>query len=178
MNIGVVASLIICAWLAVCAAYDLKSRAVPAWLTLPGLFVALLLKEANGELALVAFVGLVFVLSDLPMLLRGLVCLLLTALFVLALLTTADVVSAELSMLAILSIWLCWKFNILGGADAQVLAALILLYGPEILVPVALKNAIQGVVGIVMKRKTIPAMLSILAGACVFFAAQALQTTF
>ena len=176
MNIGVVGSLLVCAWLAICAACDLKSRTVPAWLTLPGLFIALLSKEASGELALVAFVGLVFVLSDLPLILRGLVCLLLTALFVLALLTTADVVSAELSMLAILSIWLCWKFNILGGADAQVLAALILLCGPEILVPVALMNAIQGLVGMVMKRKTIPAMLSILAGACVFFAAQALQT--
>ena len=176
MKIEVVASLIICAWLAVCAGYDLKCRSVPAWLTLPGLFIALLLKEASGELALVAFVGLVFVISDMPMLLRGLVCLLLSALFVLALLTTADPVSAELSMLAILSIWLCWKFNILGGADAQVLAALILLCGPEILVPVALMNAIQGLVGMVMKRKTIPAMLSILAGACVFFAAQALQT--
>ena len=176
MNIGVVGSLLVCAWLAICAAYDLKSRSVPAWLTLPGLFVALLLKEANGELALVAFVGLVFVISDLPSILRGLICLMLTALFVLALLTTADVVSAELSMLAVLSIWLCWKFNILGGADAQVLAALILLYGPEILVPVAFMNAIQGLVGMVMKRKTIPAMLSILAGACVFFTAQALQT--
>ena len=176
MNIGIAGSLLVCAWLAVCAVCDLKSRTVPAWLTLPGLFIALLLKEASGELALVAFVGLVFVLSDLPWFLRGLVGLLLTALFVLALLTTADVVSAELSMLAILSIWLCWKFNILGGADAQVLAALILLCGPEILVPVALMNAIQGLVGMVLKRKTIPAMLSILAGACLFFVSQALQT--
>ncbi len=176
MNLGSVGSLLVCAWLAVCAAYDLKSRAVPAWLTLPGLFIALLLKEASGELALVAFVGLVFVISDLSGILQSLAIFLLTTLFVLALLTTADVVSAELSMLAILSIWLCWKFNILGGADAQVLAALILLCGPEILVPVALMNAIQGVVGMVMKCKTIPAMLSILAGACVFFASQALQT--
>ena len=178
MNPGMAGSLLVCAWLAICAACDLKSRTVPVWLTLPGLFIALLLKEASGELALVAFVGLVFVLSDLPLILRGLVCLLLTALFVLALLTTADVVSAELSMLAILSIWLCWKFNILGGADAQVLAALILFVGPEIVVPVALMNAIQGLVGMVLKRKTIPAMLSILAGACVYFAVQALQTTF
>jgi len=178
MNIGVAGSLLICTWLLVCAAYDLKSRTVPAWVTLPGLFIALLLKEASGELALVAFVCLVFVLSDLSLILRSLVCLLLSALFVLALLKTADPVSAELSMLAILSIWLCWKFNILGGADAQVLAALILLCGPEILVPVALMNAIQGLVGMVLKRKTMPAMLSILAGACVFFAARALQTTF
>jgi len=176
MNIGGVGSLIICIWLAICAAYDLKSRTVPAWVTLPGLFIALLLKEASGELALVAFVCLVFVLSDLPLVLSWVVCLLLSALFVLALLTTADPVSAELSMLAILSIWLCWKFNILGGADAQVLAALILLCGPEIIVSVAVMNAIQGLVGMVMKRKTIPAMLSILAGACIFFAAQALQT--
>ena len=118
-------------------------------------------------------VALVFVLSDLPFLLRGLVCLLLTALFVLALLTSPEPVSAELSMLAILAIWLSWKFNILGGADAQVLAAMILVCGPAILVPVALMNAIQGLAGLIMKRKTIPAMLSILAGACVFFAAGA-----
>jgi Flp pilus assembly protein protease CpaA len=175
MNIGMAGSLIICAWLAVCTAHDLKSRAVPAWLTLPGLFITLLLKETSGELALVAFVALVFVLSDLAPILRGLVCLLLSALFVLALLTSADPVSAELSMLAVLSIWLCWKFNILGGADAQVLATLILLCGPAIIVPVALMNAIQGLAGMILKRKTIPAMLSILAGACVFFAAQALQ---
>ena len=176
MNIGTAGSLIICTWLVVCTAYDLKSRAVPAWLTLPGLFIALLLKESGGELALVAFVAFVFVLSDLAPLLRGLACLLLSALFVLALLTSTDPVSAELSMLSILSIWLCWKFNILGGADAQVLAALILLCGPDIIVPVALMNAIQGLAGIILKRKTIPAMLSILAGACFFFAGQALQT--
>ena len=175
MNIGMAGGLIICIWLTVCAVYDLKSRSVPAWLTLPGLFIALLLKESSGELALVAFVALVFVLSDLAPILRGLVFLLLSALFVLALLTSADPVSAELSMLAILSIWLCWKFNILGGADAQVLAALILLCGPGIIVPVALMNAIQGLAGMILKRKTIPAMLSILAGACFFFAAQALQ---
>ena len=175
MNIGMAGGLIICIWLTVCAVYDLKSRSVPAWLTLPGLFIALLLKESSGELALVAFIALVFVLSDLTPLLRGLVCLLLSALFVLALLTTADPVSAELSMLAVLSIWLCWKFNILGGADTQVLAALILLCGPSIIVPVAMVNAIQGLAGMILKRKTIPAMLSILAGACFFFAGQALQ---
>ena len=178
MNIGALGSLLVCVWLAVCAVYDLKSRTVPAWLTLPGFFIALLLKEASGELALVAIVGLVFVLSDLSGILQYLAIFLLTTLFMLTLFTTENVVSAELSMLAILSIWLCWKFNILGGADAQVLAALILFVGPEIVVPMALMNAIQGLVGMVMKRKTIPAMLSILAGACVFFAAQALQTTF
>lgn len=176
MNIGVVGSLFVCIWLAVCAVYDLKSRTVPAWLTLPGLFIALLLKEASGELALVAFVGLVFVLSDLSGILQYLAIFLLTTLFMLTLFTTENVVSAELSMLAIFSIWLCWKFNILGGADAQVLAALILFVGPEIVVPMALMNTIQGLAGMVLKRKTIPAMLSILAGACVFFAAQALQT--
>jgi len=168
-------ALAILVWLAGCALYDLKRRSVPAWLTLPGLFVALLLKESSGELALVAFVALVFVLSDLPFLVRGLVCLLLTALFALALITSADPVSAELSMLAILAIWLSWKFNVLGGADAQVLAALILLCGPAIIVPVAVMNAIQGLAGLIMKRKTIPAMFSILAGACVFYAAQALS---
>jgi Flp pilus assembly protein protease CpaA len=174
MNLGMAGSLIVCAWLAACAVHDLRSRTVPAWLTLPGLFIALLLNEAQGELALVAFVALVFVLSDLPLFLRGLVCLLLLALFVLALLTSADPVAAELSMLAVLSIWLSWKFNLLGGADAQVLAALILFCGPAILVPVALMNAIQGLAGMLMKRKTIPAMLSILTGACVFFAVQTL----
>jgi len=175
MSLAAVEALAILVWLAVSAFYDLKSRSVPAWLTLPGLFIALLLKETSRELALVAFVALVFVLSDLPFLLRGMICLLLTALFVLALFTSADPVLAEFSMLAILAIWLSWKFNILGGADAQVLAALILLCGPAIIVPVAVMNAIQGLAGLIMKRKTMPAMLSILAGACIFFAAQAIS---
>jgi Flp pilus assembly protein protease CpaA len=169
--------LLLCVWLAACAASDLKSRSVPAWLTLPGLFLALFYQEVRGELALVAFVALVFVLTDVPRWSQGLLSLLLTTLFVLALLTSADPVAAELSMLATLALWLSWKFKVLGGADAQVLVALMLFCGPAVLVPVVFLNGLQGLAGLLLKRPTIPAMLSILVGTGVFFAAQLLQTS-
>jgi Flp pilus assembly protein protease CpaA len=166
-------SLLLGLWLALCAGFDLKSRSVPAWLTLPGLFLALFFQETRGELALVAFVALVFVLTDVPRWAQGLLCLLLTALFVLALLTSADPVAAELSMLATLALWLSWKLGVLGGADAQVLVALILFCGPAVLVPVVFLNGLQGLAGLLLKRPTIPAMLSILAGTGVFLLAKA-----
>jgi Flp pilus assembly protein protease CpaA len=172
MNLGITGSLLICVWLAVCAGYDLKSRSVPAWLTLPGLFLALFYQEARGELALVAFVALVFVLTDVPRWSQGLLSLLLTALFVLALLTSADPVAAELSMLATLALWLSWKLGVLGGADAQVLITLILFCGPAVLVPVVFLNGLQGLAGLLLKRPTFPAMLSILAGTGVFLLSQ------
>ena len=174
MNIGVAGGLLICVWLLVCAAYDLKSRTVPAWVTIPPLLGAVVWSAWQSSWAISLLILTLVCLDDLPWRLRGFLVGL-QGLLLLFVWQQAGWEGAALG-LVLLGLWLSWKLGAFGGADAQVLMALILFFGPEILVPVALMNVIQGLVGMVMKRKTIPAMLSILAGACVFFAVQALQT--
>jgi Flp pilus assembly protein protease CpaA len=173
MNLGMAGSLIVCAWLAVCAAYDLKSRAVPAWLTIPPLLGAVVWSVWQGSWAISLLILTLVCLDDLPWRLRGFLAGL-QGLLLLFAWQQAGLEGVSLG-LTLLGIWLSWKLGAFGGADAQVLMALSLFFGPAIIVPVALMNAIQGLAGMMMKRKTIPAMLSILAGACIFFAVQALS---
>lgn len=168
MNLGMAGSLVVCIWLAVCAAYDLKSRVVPAWLTIPPLLVAVIWTVWNGSCAVALLTLTLMFLDDLPWRMRGFLVGL-QGLLLLYAWQQAGLAGVILG-LASIGLWLSWKLGAFGGADVQLLMALILLCGPAILVPVALMNAIQGLVGLLMKRKTIPAMLSIFAGTCLFLA--------
>ena len=162
-------------WLVLCTLHDLRSRTIPAWLTIPPLLGAVAWNAWHGSWAASLLALTLLFLDDLPWRLRGFLAGL-QGLLLLFAWQQAGLEGVILG-LTLLGIWLSWKLGAFGGADAQVLMALSLFFGPTILVPVALMNAIQGLVGMLMKRKTIPAMLSILAGTCIFFAAQALQTS-
>jgi hypothetical protein len=77
-------------------------------------------------------------------------------------------------MFTMLVIWLTWKLEKIGGADAQVLMTLIILLGPAVLLPVAVAGGIQGLAGLLAHRKTLPFMVSVLAGTSVYFLAHPL----
>jgi Flp pilus assembly protein protease CpaA len=76
---------------------------------------------------------------------------------------TSGVISALLG-LTLIGIWALWKFGAIGGADAQVVMALILFFGLVILVPVALATGLQAAIQKLRGRDTLPAMLGILVG--------------
>lgn len=162
----------ICFWLLACTAFDLKWREVPATLTLPFLFTAVFWEALTGQFALAMFVVLLFILADVPVRSRGFSNGLQAIVFYLGLFTSPDPLTTGLSMAAVMTIWVVWNLEKMGGADAQVLMALVLLLGPLVLLPIAVAGGLQGLVTLLARRKTMPFMLSILIGTGVFFLAQ------
>ena len=167
-------SIALCLWLLACTACDLKWREVPPGLTLPPLFGALLWQALTGNFALALFVLLLFILADLPVRSRGFANGLQAAIYFLGLATSPEPVQTGLSMFALLVIWVIWKLDKLGGADAQVLLTLVLLLGPSILLPISAAGGIQGLIHLLARKKNMPFMVSILAGTCVLFVAHPL----
>ncbi|MCX6082133.1 MAG: hypothetical protein NTW32_21605 [Chloroflexi bacterium] len=159
-------------WLLACTVYDLKWREVPAALTLPPLFGAILWSAWTGKFAMALFVLLLFILADIPVRSRGFANGLQALIFVLGLSTSPDPMLAGISMLAMFVIWMTWQLEKMGGADAQVLLALLLLLGPTILLPAALTGGLQGIITLLARKKTMPFMVSVFTGTCVFFLAQ------
>ncbi len=166
-----VVAFALCLWLLACTLFDLKSREVPAALTLPFLFAAVLWVALTGQFALALFVALLFVLADVPVRSRGFANGLQAVVFYLGLFTSPEPLVAGLSMAAAMTLWVVWNLEKMGGADAQVLMALVLLLGPVVLLPIAVAGGIQGLVTLLARRKTMPFMLSILVGTGMFFLA-------
>ena len=158
----------VCLWLVVCTLYDLKWREVPPALTIPPLFGAVLWKVLEGNFAVALFVLALFILADVSVRARGFANGLQAVIFCLGLATNPEPVQAAATMLAAYVIWAIWNLEKMGGADAQVLLMLALVFGPAILLPITLAGGIQGLVSLVAKKKTIPYMVSILAGTSVF----------
>ena len=165
-------SIALCLWLLACTLCDLKWREVPLALTIPSLFGALLWQALTGNFALALFLLLLFILADLPFRSRGFANGLQAIIYFLGLATSPEPILAGLSMFAMLVIWLTWKLEKMGGADAQVLMTLIILLGPAVLMPVAVAGGIQGLAGLLAHKKTLPFMVSVLAGTCVYCLAQ------
>jgi hypothetical protein len=170
----VILAIGICLWLLACTACDLKWREVPPALTLPPLFGAVLWQALTGQFALALFVALLFILADIPFRSRGFANGLQAILFYLELATSPEPILTGLSMFAMLVIWVIWKLDKLGGADAQVLLTLVLLLGPSILLPISALGGIQGLIHLLVRKKTMPFMVSILAGTCVLLVAHPL----
>lgn len=166
-----VVAFLLCLWLLACAIFDLKWREVPAALSLPFLFAAVLWQALSGQFALALFVALLFILADIPVRSQGFASGLQVTIFVLGLAISPEPLLTALSMLAMLAIWAAWKLEKMGGADAQVLLTLLLLSGPALLLPIAVAGGVQGLVALLAHKKSIPFMVSILVGTGVFFLA-------
>ncbi len=154
--------MLVLPWLAACALFDLRSRTVPAWLTLPPLFGAITWTLLQGNWGLALLTLTLIVLDDLPWRLRGFLGGF-QGLMLIWIGTQSGLMGFFLG-LSLLAIWLGWKLGAFGGADAQVLLTLVLLFPLGILYPIALFTGFQGVAQWLRKKPTLPAMLSILAG--------------
>jgi Flp pilus assembly protein protease CpaA len=157
-----------CLWLTACAIYDLKWREVPPALTIPPLFGVVLWKALDGNIGVALFLVTLCILADVSIRARGFANGLQAVIFCLGLATSSEPVLAATTMLAAYMIWAVWRLEKMGGADAQVLLTLALVFGPAILLPITLAGGVQGLVSLLAKKKTIPYMVSILAGASVF----------
>jgi Flp pilus assembly protein protease CpaA len=149
-------------WLALCTWHDLRTRTVPALLTIPPLLAAMAWHGCSESWPVAVLAMTLLVLDDLPWRWRGILAgvqgLLLAAAW------GASGVTSALLGLTLIGIWSLWKSGAIGGADAQVVMTLALFLGLGILVPVALATGVQALLQKFRGRDTIPAMLGILAG--------------
>ena len=160
-------------WLAACSVYDLRSRTVPSWLSIPPLLGAIVWIAWQDRWAVSLFVLTLLFLDDLPWRMRDFLAGLQGILLYFAW-QQAGWNAAGLGF-ALLLIWLIWKLGAFGGADAQVLMTLALIYQPAILLPIAVACGIQGLIQRVRGKSTLPAMLAILTGAGVHILSAYLQ---
>jgi hypothetical protein len=166
-------SLLVLPWLLVCAFSDLRTRTVPTWLTVAPLLGAVVWVAWQGSWSLAILTLTLVALDDLPWRARGF----LGGLQGLLLLFTwqLDGLAGLGTGLSLLAIWLFWKFGAFGGADAQVLMTLALLFHLDVLLLVALVGGVQGLVQWLRKKPTLPAMLAILAGMLFYLVIPKLQ---
>jgi Flp pilus assembly protein protease CpaA len=149
-------------WLALCTWHDLRTRTVPASLTIPPLLTAIVWHGVSESWPVAVLTTTLLFLDDLPWRWRGILAGIQGLLLAVAW-GTSGVTSALLG-LTLIGIWALWKFGAIGGADAQVVMTLTLLFGLVILVPVSLATGLQAAIQKLRSRDTLPAMLGILVG--------------
>ncbi len=69
------------------------------------------------------------------------------------------------TILVIFAAWALWEIGATGGADAKIIITLVLLLGNGLLfIPIVLAGGVQGLVGLITKKKTIPYTVAITLG--------------
>jgi Flp pilus assembly protein protease CpaA len=152
--------MLLCAILLVATYYDLRSREVPAWLTLTTLL---------GSGAYAIYQGL-----WMPALLTAALCLIsemtipIQRRFFAAVTSTFSAIfqpSSTILCLALFTIWLLWDLGHMGGADMKLMIAATLAFGsPAVLIPITIMGGFQGAVALLGKQKSVPYVLSIFLG--------------
>ena len=144
--------------------YDLRKHEVPMFLTVTGLVGSGLYAILNGLWTPVLLTVILTLVSDLNS--RG---------KLLAIAMTSSVIASfvqpggVLICATIFSVWALWEFGILGGADAKLMIAVVLILGnPAVIIPISIAGGIQGVVASLQKKKEIPFVVSIFCGTLLF----------
>jgi Flp pilus assembly protein protease CpaA len=156
--------MLLCAILLVATYYDLRSREVPAWLTLTTLL---------GSGAYAIYRGL-----WMPALLTVALCLISEMTIPLQRRAFAVVISAFAAIfqpsstiicLALFITWLLWDLGHMGGADMKLMIASTLAFGsPAVLIPITIMGGFQGAVALLRKQTSVPYVLSIFLGTLVY----------
>ncbi len=150
------------AWLVTCVVFDLRSRQVPALLTiLPLVLSALWRLFQSGWLAVILVVALILI-SDLPWSKWRIPLACLVTVLTLTIPGPPETIYA---LLVIFAVWALWEIGATGGADAKLIIALVLLFGNGLLfIPIVIAGGIQGLVGLIARKKTIPYTVAITLG--------------
>jgi len=152
------------AWLTACAVWDVRTRTVPAWLTIPALVSATVYRWVEGGWGAVILVATLAAVSGLPRPVR----LLVAAFIVGFLLWTAESREAGL-LLAISIVWLAWELSLFGGADTKIMVAIVLVIGSGwVLVPVAVAGGLLAVAATFRNKASIPCVVAIALGTAGF----------
>jgi Flp pilus assembly protein protease CpaA len=142
--------------------FDLRSRQVPAVLTLVPLALAAVWRFFLGGWVMVLLVAALILISDISSK-RWRIPL--ASLVTLLLLFVSENAETVYGILAIAAIWGMWELKTTGGADAKIIITLVLLFGNGLLyVPIVLAGGVQGLIGLIARRKSIPFTISITLG--------------
>ncbi len=156
--------MLLCAVFLIATYFDLRSREVPAWLTLTTLL-------GSGAYAIYRSLWM-------PALLTVALCLISEMTIPLQRRSFAAVISAFAAIfqpastiicLVLLTIWLLWDLGHMGGADMKLMIAATLAFGsPAVLIPITIVGGFQGVVALLHKQTSVPYVLSIFLGTLVY----------
>ena len=162
----IIAGTLLFIWLSACMVFDLRSRQIPAALTLVPLALAAVWRLFLGGWILVLLVAALVLISDIPST-RWRIPL--ASLFALSLLFASGNTEMVYGILVIAAIWVMWELGVTGGADAKIIITLVLLFGNGLLyVPIVLAGGVQGLIGLIARRKSIPFTISITLGTAVW----------
>ena len=164
--IQVILLLLLLAWLVACVVFDLRSRQVPALLTIPPLIISALWRLFQGEWPVVVLVFVLILISDLPWPKWHIPLACLATVLALSIPDTSENIYA---LLVIFAAWALWEIGTTGGADAKIIISLVLMFGNGLLfIPIVLAGGIQGLFGLIARKKTIPYTVAITLGTAVW----------
>jgi len=156
--------MLICTLLLIATYFDLRFREVPAWLTLTTLL-------GSGVYAILWGLWM-------PALLLVILCLVSEMTIpaqrrsfasVLCVFAAIFEPASALLCLALFTIWFLWDLDKMGGADMQLMAAVILAIGsPIALLPITLVGGLQGLVAYFRKQTSVPYVFSIFLGTLLY----------
>ena len=150
------------AWLGTCVFFDLRTRQVPTLMTVMPLLLAAAWRLFQGGWQLVLLTTALTLISDLPQAKWRIPLGCCAAIVGLSIAGSPDEVYA---MLVIFAVWALWEIGATGGADAKIIIALVLLFSNGLLfIPIVLVGGVQGLAGLIAKRKTIPYTVAITLG--------------
>jgi Flp pilus assembly protein protease CpaA len=162
LSAQVIVWALLLAWLAVCVIFDLRSRQVPAFLTVLPLILAAIWQFIQGGWQLVALLALLVLISDLPKAKWRIPIACAATILSLSIAGSPGIVYA---MLVVFAVWALWEIGASGGADAKIIIALVLFFADGLLfIPIVLVGGVQGLVGLIARRKTIPYTVAIALG--------------
>lgn len=162
LSAQVIVWALLLAWLAICVIFDLRSRQVPASLTVMPLILAAICQFFQGGWQLVALVVLLILISDLPQAKWRIPVACAATVLGLSIAGSPDIVYA---MLVVFAVWALWEIGATGGADAKIIIALVLFFADGLLfIPIVLVGGVQGLIGLIARQKTIPYTVAIALG--------------
>jgi hypothetical protein len=107
-------------------------------------------------------VALLILISDLPKAKWRIPVACAVTILALSLSNSPGVVYA---LLVVFAIWGLWEIGATGGADAKIIIALVLFFADGLLfILIGLVGGVQGLVGLIARRKTIPYTVAITLG--------------
>jgi Flp pilus assembly protein protease CpaA len=163
-----IAPILLLAALFVSMLFDLRTREVPAVLTIGSLFGAAAIGLWQGLWSPVLLIVSLSHIADFNPREKRLAFSAVTVAFCCIFQPAPTLVS-----LAIYALWLFWEFGLMGGADAKLLMAALLVFGNiAVLAPVAMAGGVLGIVAGLRSQRQIPYVPAIFSGTALFWAYQ------
>jgi len=171
LNLLTSVTVVVSAWLIVCAVFDWRTREVPVPLTvvplIASVFWAVIVGSAPaGFLAVMMLFVSGFKKTGPAM---AFSTLSLAFAIILSFLFSPNVIENTFPLFIIYGYTLLWYFGKTGGADVKILTTLTLLFGTTAFVYAVVAGGIAGIIGIIKKQKHIPLVVPIAIGTIAYF---------